>query len=1106
MVTFTTADYLKLTDGARFNAIPDAAADALLSAAPVAAFGFLGSSPGAITVQGSHFAVAPGKEIALVGGNITVEQGTLDNGTVQAAQLSAPSGRIHLASAASPGEILADPVMQASTPGQLFGTIQISQHSVLDVSGDVGGTVQIRGGQFILDNSTISANTTGSATGSGSNRGEVTISASTVLLENGAAIQSESTTGNAGSITIQGVDGEGSAASAVSLDNAIISATVSGGSAAGVPADIRITGENVTLSNGTHISANTSSAAPAGNIAFNVGTLNTKAGPNRLLINQNAPISDPADKPPDPNFPTGVLIESNSTSATADAGKAGSVTIQGVKGLGAAANSVTLDDATIATTISAGAAGTTPGSINIVADSVALSNNAVLLSISNGEAPAGHITLDVDTLRANVNPDGTLMTGGAVFISSANTTFTSNGGPAGNITISGTRPGPTDTATAVELNNVLLNTQLGPFARVQDESPALGPPPPPNPAGVTITAQSLALSNGTTIVANTGDTRPAGSITFNVETLRSNVAPDGTPIKGVDGVFILSSSASRLPSAGAAGAISISGPAPETTDAAKFVGLDKTWINSVAIGGIPATPHSGITITADTVALTSETGSAQFNDNYGEAGINASSIGGAPAGNIAFNVNTLRANTNPDGSPMEKGYVFISTTNNSVDGTGGPAGTMSISGVRPEATDAAHSVTLHNMAINNFVSRGTPNAPASATTITADALVITGKNLTDRLGQRTGLFATSDGSAPAGNIALNVGSLTAHNAMFSSSSTSGLADAGRAGSVMIQGVGGTGTMPAAVTLDHSVVATEAKAGAGGAIALSGESVTVENAGIVSSKSSGTGPNARGGNITISGNQSVNLNTGGTITASSTGSGDAGNITIHAGNQFLSQHGSITTESTQASGGNVTIIANELVYLSDGQINASVHGATTTTGGNIVIDPNFVILQNSQILAQATQGQGGNISITANTFLSDNLSLVSASSESGVNGTVSVQSPISQAGGKIVPLSRSTLEATALLSQRCAALGDGQYSSFVVVGREALPIAPGGWLASPLMVAASESIPATQLHDLPESSSSLLGMNGDEVVSIRRVSSSIFASNLLSTDFLIGCGS
>ena len=43
MVTFTTANDLRLADGVRFNAIPNAAADALLSAAPVTAFGFLGS-------------------------------------------------------------------------------------------------------------------------------------------------------------------------------------------------------------------------------------------------------------------------------------------------------------------------------------------------------------------------------------------------------------------------------------------------------------------------------------------------------------------------------------------------------------------------------------------------------------------------------------------------------------------------------------------------------------------------------------------------------------------------------------------------------------------------------------------------------------------------------------------------------------------------------------------------------------------------------------------------------------------------------------------------------------------------------------------------------
>src|SRR5215472_10363535 len=59
MVSFTTADYLRLTDNARFNAVPGPA-DALLTAAPVAALGFLGSKPGAITVQGSQFTVTEG--------------------------------------------------------------------------------------------------------------------------------------------------------------------------------------------------------------------------------------------------------------------------------------------------------------------------------------------------------------------------------------------------------------------------------------------------------------------------------------------------------------------------------------------------------------------------------------------------------------------------------------------------------------------------------------------------------------------------------------------------------------------------------------------------------------------------------------------------------------------------------------------------------------------------------------------------------------------------------------------------------------------------------------------------------------------------------------
>ena len=87
---------------------------------------------------------------------------------------------------------------------------------------------------------------------------------------------------------------------------------------------------------------------------------------------------------------------------------------------------------------------------------------------------------------------------------------------------------------------------------------------------------------------------------------------------------------------------------------------------------------------------------------------------------------------------------------------------------------------------------------------------------------------------------------------------------------------------------------------------------------------------------------------------------------------------------------------------------------------------------------------------------DSTSLIDASSQAGLNGTVRVQSPISQAGGKIVPLSKSTLEVNALLSQRCAAAASGQHSSFVLTGRETLPAEPGRWLMSPLLASDDES--------------------------------------------------
>jgi large exoprotein involved in heme utilization and adhesion len=160
--------------------------------------------------------------------------------------------------------------------------------------------------------------------------------------------------------------------------------------------------------------------------------------------------------------------------------------------------------------------------------------------------------------------------------------------------------------------------------------------------------------------------------------------------------------------------------------------------------------------------------------------------------------------------------------------------------------------------------------------------------------------------------------------------------------------------------------------------------------------------------------------------------------------------SVTTEAIQSGGGFIKITTNPngTVQLTDSMISASVLDGNGG-GGSVNIDPQAVILQNSQILANAVFGPGGNINITTNLLLPDSASVISASSQFGEQSTIVIQSPISPAGGKIVPLGQKPLIATTLLSQRCAALAPGNASSFTVAGRDSLPLEPGGWPSSPL---------------------------------------------------------
>ena len=182
-------------------------------------------------------------------------------------------------------------------------------------------------------------------------------------------------------------------------------------------------------------------------------------------------------------------------------------------------------------------------------------------------------------------------------------------------------------------------------------------------------------------------------------------------------------------------------------------------------------------------------------------------------------------------------------------------------------------------------------------------------------------------------MVLNVGTVSLSNgAKINSSSTSGRRRMSAHG-----GECGHHVCGRASRTDASTMATSAEANHGGDIYITAQSVATIQRHLDLLRSSRVTP----------------------LHCRQMGDGNAGNITVHSGSTFVMNNSSMTTEASQASGGQIEIIAPEMVRLTNSQVSTSVAGSEAdTAGGNITIDPQFVVLQNSQIIAQAFAGTGG----------------------------------------------------------------------------------------------------------------------------------------------------
>ena len=541
---------------------------------------------------------------------------------------------------------------------------------------------------------------------------------------------------------------------------------------------------------------------------------------------------------------------------------------------------------------------------------------------------------------------------------------------------------------------------------------------------------TISLKNQSNITSSTLSEDNAGDILLKAGTLNlthSNLFTS-TEGKGNAGSILLGSTIlqaeSSLISSQAIAPLGLSGGKGGTIELAigQAAKLSNTSLDSQTTTNGDA---GNIFVTADSLTLATSQLTTGTTPNYLQTGFT-----GGHAGNIEVNVNNL---TMKDG-------LIVSQSSFST----GSAGTVTI---KASESVAISGTDIFPFAVSTLTEGAPPFCPGGTCgnggtiAMVSPTIALNG----------VGLNSTTTGIGNAGDILVKAKDLTITNGAQITASAEGPVVTGAGGTVTIQGL----TSPALSVfingMDSGIFTKTEGTGAGGTINLSTRTLTMQNGGTISAGTLGIISSATGGSITVKATDHVTLTNGASISASSTGPANAGKIFINAGQRLDLTNGSsitTTTQSAQANGGNIDIRAIDRVRLVNSTISTSVRG-DAGSGGNIFIDPNVVILEGSKVTAQAVGGSGGNITFITPLFLADSASLVSASSERGPSGTVTIQSPTSNLSGTVGQLVSKTSPPQVLLQNRCIALAGGEQSTFILAGRDALPSEPGGWLSSPV---------------------------------------------------------
>jgi filamentous hemagglutinin family protein len=330
----------------------------------------------------------------------------------------------------------------------------------------------------------------------------------------------------------------------------------------------------------------------------------------------------------------------------------------------------------------------------------------------------------------------------------------------------------------------------------------------------------------------------------------------------------------------------------------------------------------------------------------------------------------------------------------------------------------------------------------------AGDLTIITRNLSVRDGAQ--ILSGTLGNGSAGDLSVNASESVevagrASNTRISSALASFTGSAGQAGNLTINTKrlivrdGGALTAESLSTTVNGQ-ALSVSGGGGNLTINASDSVELLREGSIFADAQGSG---NAGNLTINTGRLL-LEDKSVIVVDSTGSGNAGNIIVNARSVELKNQSEINAQTTESQGGNIVFQDVDLLLLRTGSFISTTAGTDQAggNGGNITFDGKFIVgvaNENSDISANAFTGRGGNVVLNAQGIFGIQprpqltpLSDITASSEFGISGTVTLNTPNTDPSRGTTTLPTGLVDTNALIANSCIARTSRQ-GRFTITG-------------------------------------------------------------------------